>query len=449
MAAELPDYPILGRAIYEMDGAQIKALQGERLAAMAYYVYAHAPFWRRKFDKLGLEPGDIKGVDDLSKIPFCGKKELQADQEENPPMGSYVCTPPARWHRFLTTTGTTGVPLRRVFSKRDYAFAMQRFQTPDSVTPGDVYMLLGPTDGLVGPTTTFDGVTEKGGLLIPAGRLDTRAKIKLIQDMRPVTISGTASYLLRVLEVADEMGVDMSKQGIKRLGSVGEPGVAVSETKKRLQEGFGVSEINDGYGMTELFPLGGACAGSPDLHIGSDIATTEVIDPDTGEPLPAGEMGEAVFSNLVGDTQPLLRYRSGDLCRLATDEKCPACGFAGPRLAGSVHGRADETIFYRGVKVFPMAIEGAVRSIDELNHEYQVVVDGKGALPNLTVLAETLDGTGGGDGTDGGEALEKRLAQALKSAIRVNAKIQLLSPGSLPRDDGGGKVRRVVDKRKA
>ncbi len=152
-------------------------------------------------------------------------------------------------------------------------------------------------------------------------------------------------------------------------------------------------------------------------------------------------MGEAVFSNLVGDTQPLLRYRSGDLCRLASDPECPSCGFAGPRLAGSVHGRVDETIFYRGVKVFPTAIEGAVRSIAELNHEYQVVVDGQGALPTMTVMAETLDGA------ETSEALEKRLAQALKSAIRVNVKIELLSPGSLPRDDAGGKVRRVIDKR--
>ncbi len=146
MPVELPDYPILGRATRDLDAGQIRDLQSERLVAMVHYVYAQAPFWRRKFDQLGLEPGDVKGVEDLPKIPFCTKAELQADQAEFPPMGSYVCTPPAKWHRFLTTTGTTGVPLRRVYSKRDYAFVMQRFSAPDSVTPGDAYMLLGPVD---------------------------------------------------------------------------------------------------------------------------------------------------------------------------------------------------------------------------------------------------------------------------------------------------------------
>lgn len=445
MPVQLPDYPILGRATHDLDADQIRDLQGERLVAMVRYVYAQAPFWRRKFDQLGLEPGDVKGVEDLPKIPFCTKAELQADQAENPPMGSYVCTPPAKWHRFLTTTGTTGVPLRRVYSKRDYAFVMQRFDAPDSVTPGDAYMLLGPVDAMVGPTSTFDGISQKGGLIIPAGRLDTRAKIKLIQDMRPATISGTASYLLRVLEVAEEMGVDMRRQGIKRLSSVGEPGVAVAATRKRLEEGFGVSEVADGYGMTELFPLGSACAGSGDIHIGCDIATTEIIDPETAEQLPVGQLGEAVFSNIVGDTQPLLRYRSGDLCRLASDQKCPACGYAGPRLAGSVQGRTDETIFYRGVKIFPTAIEGAVRSIAQLNHEYQVVIESQGALPILTVMAESRPGSA----REGDARLEKRLAQALKAAIRVTVKIHILPPGSLPRDDAGGKVRRVLDKRQS
>ena len=270
MAATLPDYPILGRAIDGLSANEIGSLQSRRLVAMVNYVHALAPFWRRKFDELGLEPGDIRDIGDLGKLPFCTKKELQEDQAENPPMGSYVCTPPAEWHRFLTTTGTTGVPLRRVYSKRDYAFAMQRFEAPDSVKPGEVYMLLGPVDGLIGPTTTFDGVSQNGGLIVPAGRLDTRAKIKLIEDMRPAVISGTASYLLRILEVADEIGVDMSRQGIRRLGSVGEPGVAVAETRNRLRAGFGVDAITDGYGMTELFPLGGGCKGSGDIHIGCE-----------------------------------------------------------------------------------------------------------------------------------------------------------------------------------
>ena len=420
---------------------QMKELQGERLAAMARYVYANAPLWRNKFDEAGVKPEDINGLDDLPKIPFCTKAELQADQVANPPFGSYSCSDQTHWVRMVTTSGTTGSPLKRVFSQRDWEYILDRFQRKPIYSRGDISIILGPIDGLMGPMAAYEAGVRQGAIMVPAGLLDSRAKIRLMQELKPVTISGTASYLLRLLEVAQEMGVDATELGIRAIASVGEPGAAIAATRKRLSEGWN-AVVADGFGLTEIFPLGGSCPGNQALHIANDMAIMEIIDPETGEQLPVGETGEVVFSNVVGDTQPLLRYRTRDISRI-TEETCDFCGHTGPKLEGSIIGRVDDMIWFRGVNIYPSAIEQAVRSIDALSHEFQVVLDGDGAMPSLTVKLESINQMKGA-------ALEELKAAAdekVRQAIRVTASIDIVTPGSLPRDDAGNKVRRVVDNR--
>ncbi len=237
------------------------------------------------------------------------------------------------------------------------------------------------------------------------------------------------------------MQVDLRALGIRTVLSVGEPGGAVEATWQRLTDGWGAF-VNDGYGLTELFPLGGGCRYSRSLHIASDLVITEIVEPDTGRPLPPEEPGEVVYTNLVSDTQPLLRFRSRDIARMAVQEPCQ-CGFSGVRLRDSIEGRVDDMIWVRGVNVFPSAIEGVVRGFEHLTSEYRIVVGGSDASPTLTVRVEVVDDL---DQAHPDE-LEKTLEVALRSTIRVRAAVTFLPSGTLPRADGRGKLARVLDQR--
>lgn len=421
----------------------LRELQSARLRAMVSYCYANTLFWRRKFDAAGLRPEDIHSIDDLPRIPFCTKAELQADQLANPPFGSYVGAERSHWARYAATSGTTGQPLRRVISARDWGYVLDRFRRNPTAGPGDIAVVLGPVDGLVGPNASSESLAAMGAMVVQAGLYDTRTKIKLIHDIRPNLVSGAASYLLHMLEVAQEMNIDLASLGIRTLSSVGEPGGANEGTRERLKRGWGVERVADGYGLTEIFPLGGNCLHSTSIHIACDMAATEIVDPETGAPLPPGKTGELVITNLVGDSQPLLRYRTRDIARLATSEAC-ACGFTGSRLEGSILGRVDDMIWFRGANIFPSAIEAAVRRIAGLTPEYQIEISGESALPKMLVRAETLRAD---PPAEDRASLRARLVEALKDTIRVTATVEILAPGTLPRPDGHKKLQRVIDKR--
>ncbi len=440
---ELPDYVVLDLGLERLPIGRLRELQAERLRAMVHYVYGATPFWRTKLDAAGLTPNDVRGLDDLALLPFSTKEELQEDQRAFPPFGSYVATPRTRWVKFFATSGTTGTPLRRVFSARDWRYVLDRFQRNPHVGPGDISITLGPIDGLMGPTAGAEHTSRAGAMAVLAGMYDTRTKVRLIRDLRPTVVIGTTSYLLYLIEVASEMEVDLRALGIKGVLSVGEPGAAVDATRRRLTDGWGAF-VNDGYGMTELFPLGGGCRTSRSLHIASDFVITEIVDPETGRQLPPGEPGEVVYTNLVGDTQPLLRYRTRDIARLADPEPC-TCGFSGTRLLNSIEGRVDDMIWFKGVNLFPSAIEAVVRQFDELTAEYQVVLEGERSRSTLTVRVEAANAVP----SEAQEALRERVAQALTGAIRVKAAVELLPQGALPRAEGRGKVARVIDRRTA
>ena len=225
---------------------------------------------------------------------------------------------------------------------------------------------------------------------------------------------------------------------IRTVGSVGEPGAALESTRERIRERWGEVTVQDGYGLTELFTLGTNCPYSPALHISGDVVLTEVVDPRTGEPVPEGEPGELVYTMLVGDTQPLLRYRSGDIGRLDPEPRC-ACGSSWPRIARGIEGRADETIWYRGVNVYPAAIEQVVRAFRELSDNYRIVLRGTFERPELVVQVEPAT-------DEPPEGLRERLEARLREALGVRAAVEILRPGTLPPAEY--KVRRVSDERR-
>jgi phenylacetate-CoA ligase len=438
---ELPDYQLADPRYYTLPRAELRALADERLRTQLRYVYATTPFWRRKLDAAGVEPARFRGLDDLDRLPFCTKQELQEDQAANPPFGSYVASPRTRWVRYMATSGTTGRPLRRVFSARDWRCILDRFlRQPGRLAPGDVSVALGPVDGLMGPMVALDLAAAQGALAVCAGLYDSHGKLALIRDLRPATVSGTASYLLYLGELARAEGLDLPSLGIRTVSLAGEPGGAVAGTRERLQAAWGAEYVHDGYGLTELFPLGGSCRRSRSFHLPDDIVIAEVIDPATGRRLPPGERGELVYTNLIGDTQPLLRYRSRDVGRLAPADPC-ACGCTWTRIEDGVEGRVDDMIWYHGANVFPTAVEAVLRHYAELGEAFQLVLEQRGARQTLTVRAELAPGQPAAVAA----RLRGPLREALRAAIRVQPTVDLVPHGTLPRTDG--KARRVVDRR--
>ena len=438
----LPTYQTFDRRLESLPREELRALQSQRLRAMVAYVYATSPFWRAKVDASGMAPADFRTPEDLRRLPLTSRAELEADQLANPPFGSYICSPPEQWARFLTTSGTTGRKLRRVYSARDWELAVGRLARGRGDSRGKLSMSLGPIDGLTGPTMAVEATIRTGGVPVLAGLWNTEAKVTEMAALRPAVISGSTSYLIHLSEVAQKMGVDLSNVGIERVNASGEPGGAVESTRALLRERFGVTQIGDGYGMTELFPLGGTCAHSSAVHLAEDCVIVECVDPETGSPVAPGEVGELVYTNLIGDTHPVLRYRSRDLGRLSDGSPC-ACGSTFVRIE-RLEGRSDDMVTYHGSNFFPSAVEQVVRTFPGLSPEYRIVIDHRGSLPRLVVQVEAQGGVAGDDD------LAAPLAEALRRAISVRPAVEVLAAGTLPRVEAGSgrtKTNRVVELR--
>jgi len=432
----LPDYRVDDVALERLPRAQLESLQDERLRTMAAYAHQRSGFYRDRFAAAGVASSDITGIADLPKLPFLTRSELDAEQLAHPPFGDYTCSPRESWMGLFTTSGTSGRKLKRVFSRRDWELMLGRFRRHPFAEPGDIAMMLGPIDGLVGPSVAVEAWRRAGAIPVLAGLWDTRTKARAIAELRPAIVAGAASYLMHLAEVAAELGIDLSDCGIRSLNSFGEPGAAVDATRATLEQHYHPPVMFDGYGLSELWPLGGNCPHSQALHIPEDFAAVECVDPDSGEQVPDGEQGELVYTNLIGDTQPLLRYRSRDIGRLRREPACE-CGSTYARIE-RIEGRTDDMVWYRGANFFPSAVEDIVRRQPGLSPEYRIVLDqAEGGLPRLTIQVE-------GDAND--PRLRSALAGDLRGGLGVAPDIEVLAVGELPRITQG-KAKRLLDRR--
>ena len=366
-------------------------------------------------------------------LPLTTRAELGAEQAEHPPFGDYTCSPRETWMGVFTTSGTSGRKLKRVVSWRDWRLMIGLLHRNPAPPPGEIFMLLGPVDGLLGPSVGVEAARQRGSIPVLAGMWDTRTKVQAIAELRPGVIAGAASYIVHLSEVAAEMGVDLSACGLRAVTSFGEPGAAIEATHATIGERFGVEQIVDGYGLTEVWPLGGNCPQSRALHIPEDVVAVESIDPESGAPVAEGEPGEIVLTTLVGDSHPLLRYRTRDVGRLIVGEPC-ACGSTFARIE-RIEGRTDDMIWYRGANFFPSAVEEIVRRQEGLSPEYRIVLDdGPRGLPVVTIQVE------------GDTRLRARVRESLRGGLGVNPELEVLAPGTLPRAEQG-KAKRVLDRR--
>jgi phenylacetate-CoA ligase len=423
----LPDYRLDDPTVKSLPREALAALQDERLRALVGYARATSGFWRRRLD------AEVRGVADLPRLPLTTRAELDAEQAAHPAFGDYTCSPRESWMGMFTTSGTSGRKLKRVVSWRDWRLMIALLHRGPAPAPGEIFMLLGPIDGLLGPSVGVEAARQRGSIPVLAGMWDTRTKVQAIAELRPGVIAGAASYIVHLSEVAAEMGVDLAACGLRAVTSFGEPGAAIDATQRTIAQRFGVEQIVDGYGLTEVWPLGGNCPESRALHIPEDVVAVECIDADSGAPVPEGEPGEIVLTTLAGDTHPLVRYRTRDVGRLIVSEPC-ACGSTFARIE-RIEGRTDDMIWYRGANFFPSAVEEIVRRQEGLSPEYRIVLDdGPRGLPVVTIQVE------------GSESLRGRVRESLRGGLGVNPELEVLPVGTLPRAQQG-KAKRVLDRR--
>jgi phenylacetate-CoA ligase len=417
----LPGHVVDDPSLKSLPREELARLQGRRLREIVAYAHATSGFWRRRLDEAGVEPAAVREIEDLAALPLTTRAELDAEQREHPPFGDYTCSPRETWMGIFTTSGTSGRKLKRVVSHRDFGLMLGLLHRNPAPPPGEIFMLLGPIDGLLGPTVGVEAARTRGSIPVLAGMWDTRTKVQAIAEMRPGVIAGAASYIVHLSEVAVEMGVDLSDCGLRAVTSFGEPGAAIDATQETIARRFGVEQIVDGYGLTEVWPLGGNCPLSRALHIPEDVVAAE------------GDPGEIVLTTLIGDTHPLLRYRTRDIGRLIVSEPC-ACGSTFARIA-RIEGRTDDMIWYRGANFFPSAVEEIVRREEGLSPEYRIVVDdGPRGLPVVTIQVE------------GDARVHARVRDSLRGGLGVNPGLEVLPVGTLPRAEQG-KAKRVLDRR--
>jgi len=439
----LPNYTVLDPNLERLPEDAVRGLQTERLMAQVSQCYENTPFWRRKLDNAGLTPDDIRTFSDLSKIPFCTKVELQKDQEEKPSFWelswrrSFTLVQILHHVRHHRPAGGPGIYRSRLVVCLP-AFSAE----PLSVSWG--FGCASWPDGRPAwPDRCRGQLGGNGRTGGSASRYTTEEKIRVIHHLKPKLVCGTASFLLYLAETAAKAQTPFPPMGgVPIVLSVGEPGAAIPATRERLMRAWSGQVVIDGFGITELFPLGGSCPGCADTHISNDFVIVEVVDPETGEILAPGQQGELIYTNIIGETQPLLRYKSRDMGRIAPFGPCPACGSTATRIVDGIQGRVDEMIWFKGINIFPSSVEAVVRGFAELSNEFEIVLDQHGEFQSLTVRVEAVSGLP----ADGYEEFRKRLAEKLLEAFEgVHAKVEILKEGTLPKTEYKG--RRVRDNR--
>jgi phenylacetate-CoA ligase len=432
---------------------ELAAIQTEKLRAAVPFLYENSPFYRRRFERLGVSPADIKTLDDLKKWPVVDKKEMMEDAAAHPPYGTYTTVNDEVWAKrgwmMFSSSGSTGVPrvFRYTHVDREYwAWANARALLSMGFKPGEtVFMMTG-----YGPHVWAWGVQyalEKMELpTIPGGGMDAKARAGIIQRFKPTILLCTPSYALHLGRVMQGMGSDPAATGVHTLFLAGEPALAIEPTRRRIEKLWN-ARIVEFYGCTEASPhVGGySCpAQRPETataatHLMEDIQIWETVDPDTRQPVPAGKRGLTVCTNLNSESSPQLRFLVGDYTTLDTT-RC-ACGRTHVRAVGSFAGRSDDLINLRGIKMFPVQIEEAVRALSGSGDEFEIVLStDEAGLDVMTVRCEHAEHE------SGGATLRQRLEDEIRARCEVRVTAEFLAPGTLPKTEF--KAQRVKDRRK-
>ena len=418
----------------------MEALHLKRLRDLTDRVYSTVPFYRRKLTEIGYKPGDLRKLEDLSRLPFTTKDDLR----ENYPFGLFA-VPMERVVRIHASSGTTGKPVVVGYTRRDvdtWSELMARTLSCGGTTSGDIVHNAYGYGLFTGGLGAHYGAEKIGAAVIPMSGGNTKRQILIMKDFGSTILCCTPSYALNIAEVMAEEGVEPSQLRLK-CGLFGaEPWTEGMrrEIEKKLH-----IHARDIYGLSEVIGPGVASECIEEkhgLHVFEDHFIPEVIDPETGKPLPHGEAGELVFTTLTKEAFPVLRYRTRDISRLLPTA-C-SCGRTLLRME-RISGRTDDMLIIRGVNVFPSQIESVLMAVEGVEPYYQLVVSREGTLDVLEVHVEVNEPIFT-DEIKGLERLAKRVEDEIKDLLGVSCKVRLVEPKTIQRSEG--KAKRVIDKRK-
>jgi phenylacetate-CoA ligase len=430
--------------IETMSREELRDLQGRRLRDQVAYVHARSDFYRSKFDEVGLEPGDVQGVEDIHKLPFISKDELRRAQDETPPFGAHVCADQGEISWLPSTSGTTGTPLLLPRTSEDietWTELNARAYTAVGIGSDDIYQNILTYNWIYGGMALHWGAQRVGATVVNAGMGNTEKQMWAMRYMGTTAFHATPSYLIHLGNRFAESG-ETDQLKVRSIIAGGEVGMAGAEAKQRLRTLFPeVRTLADVGGVTDVGTMIWAeCREMCGGHLAEDSVICEILDVETGDPVPSGEVGELVFTDVVTKGAPLLRYKVNDLTRI-DEEKC-ACGRTLARIPDGILGRADDMLTVRAANVYPSAIDEIVKSFDEVRGEYQVIID---KPQDLDVMTLRLERAGDMSSEAEGE-LVTRIDQRIKSAFGSRAEIEILDPGTLP--TFVYKAKRIIDKRK-
>ena len=391
------------------------------------------------FAALRLGPDSVASLDDLRRIPFTEKQHLR----DNYPFG-LLAVPKDEVVRMHHSSGTTGMAIAVFHTMRDvehWADLIARCLHMIGVRKGDVFQNMMSYGLFTGGLGLHYGAEKLGCFIIPTGAGNSHRQIQFMRIFETTLLHIIPSYALALLGTFEEMGVDPKTLSLRRAVGGAEP---YSEgMRERLQDAWGVPFYNC-YGLSEMQGPGVAfeCPEQQGLHIWEDSYIVEVINPDTGERVADGEEGELVLTSLTREAMPLIRYRTRDLTSIIPDP-CP-CGRTHRRLA-RIQGRSDDMFIVRGVNIFPLQIERVLMSMPEVGRNYLIVIDRDGYVDRLTVRVELTPDAFKGQLAQL-RSLQDKIAHALREELLVTPRVELVEPGTLPRQEG--KAIRVVDERK-
>ncbi len=426
-----PEYETLTRG-------EIEKLQLERLQKTVRHCM-NSPFYKQRFADHNLSPDDIRTLDDLKKIPFTTKQDLR----DTYPFGM-ASVPLEQTVRLHSSSGTTGNPTVILHTQKDldeWANAVARCLHMVGLRPGDVFQNSSGYGMFTGGLGFQYGAERLGMLTVPAAAGNTKRQLKFITDFGTTALHAIPSYAARMYEVMQEMGIDPRKDTKLKTLVIGAE-THSDEQRRRIEEMLGVKAYNS-FGMSEMCGPGVAfeCTYQNGLHIWEDYYIVEIINPDTLEPVPDGEVGELVLTTINREAMPLLRYRTRDLTRILPGE-CP-CGRHHIRL-DRMKGRSDDMIILKGVNIFPIQIETILLQFKELGSDYLITLETADSNDEMTIEVELNQLFT--DDYARLQALTRDITRQLKDEILVTPRVKLVPRGTLPKSEG--KAVRVRDLRK-
>ncbi len=421
--------------------SEIEKIQLERLQETVKRVYDKVAPYRQKMIQAGVKPEDIKTLKDLAKLPFVTKQDMR----DNYPFGLFAVEK-EKLVRIHASSGTTGKPTVVGYTQADldmWTECVSRIACMGGATSKDVAQICFGYGMFTGALGLHYGLENIGATIVPSSTGNSEKQLMYMKDFETSLLVATPSYALRLAEVANEIGIDPKKDLKVKIGLVGSE-MLTDAMRAEMHKAWGEDMlVTSNYGMSELMGPGvsGECEFMDGMHINEDYFIPEIIDPVTGEVLPAGEKGELVITCIKKEGLPLIRYRTKDITRLIY-EPCK-CGRTFVRME-NLSGRSDDMLKIRGVNVFPSQIEEVVLSIEELGPHYEIIVEREGYSDKLTVRVELNKST---DSFTELEQITHKVRNKLKVILGLDAKIKLESPNTLQRFEG--KAKRIKDLRGA